>query len=100
MLYAVIMRFDSLREIMPSIQAEARKLCHFSNILFKGVERHPNTARPLYIRWLSGILYIKSILSDNNVFLLFFDILIKETFDALFSCFLELFRIEFDTGNL
>ncbi|WP_334156189.1 hypothetical protein [Phocaeicola coprocola] len=28
------MRFDSLREIMPSIQAEARKLCHFSNILF------------------------------------------------------------------
>lgn len=28
MLYAVIMRFDSLREIMPSIQAEARKLCH------------------------------------------------------------------------
>ncbi|WP_370858899.1 hypothetical protein [Phocaeicola coprocola] len=25
MLYAVIMRFDSLREIMPSIQAEARK---------------------------------------------------------------------------
>ena len=28
MLYAVIMRFDSLREIMASIQAEARKLCH------------------------------------------------------------------------
>lgn len=28
MLYAVIMRFDSLREIMTSIQAEARKLCH------------------------------------------------------------------------
>ena len=28
MLYAVIMRFDSLREIMASMQAEARKLCH------------------------------------------------------------------------
>lgn len=28
MLYAVIMRFDSLREIMASLQAEARKLCH------------------------------------------------------------------------
>ena len=28
MLYAVIMRFDSLRDIMASIQAEARKLCH------------------------------------------------------------------------
>lgn len=24
-----------------TIQAEARKLCHFSNIQFKGVERHP-----------------------------------------------------------
>ena len=28
MLYAVIMRFDSLREIMSSLQAESRKLCH------------------------------------------------------------------------
>jgi hypothetical protein len=28
MLYAVIMRFDSLREINASLQAEARKLCH------------------------------------------------------------------------
>lgn len=28
MLYAVIMRFDSLREITVSLQAEARKLCH------------------------------------------------------------------------
>lgn len=28
MLYAVIMRFDSLREISMSLQAEARKLCH------------------------------------------------------------------------
>lgn len=28
MLYAVIMRFDSLREITASLQAEARKLCH------------------------------------------------------------------------
>jgi hypothetical protein len=28
MLYAVIMRFDSLREISASLQAEARKLCH------------------------------------------------------------------------
>ena len=28
MLYAVIMRFDSLREIAVSLQAEARKLCH------------------------------------------------------------------------
>ena len=28
MLYAVIMRFDSLREIEASMQAEARKLCH------------------------------------------------------------------------
>lgn len=26
--YAVIMRFDSLREIMASLQAESRKLCH------------------------------------------------------------------------
>lgn len=32
MLYAVIMRFDSLREIMASIQAEARKLCHLGII--------------------------------------------------------------------
>jgi hypothetical protein len=30
MLYAVIMRFDSLREISASLQAEARKLCHLS----------------------------------------------------------------------
>ena len=30
MLYAVIMRFDSLREIAASLQAEARKLCHLS----------------------------------------------------------------------
>jgi len=30
MLYAVIMRFDSLREITASLQAEARKLCHLS----------------------------------------------------------------------
>jgi hypothetical protein len=30
MLYAVIMRFDSLREITISLQAEARKLCHLS----------------------------------------------------------------------
>ncbi len=28
MLYAVIMRFDSLREIMASLQAEFHKLCH------------------------------------------------------------------------
>ena len=28
MLYAVIMRFDSLREIMASLQSESRKLCH------------------------------------------------------------------------
>jgi hypothetical protein len=28
MLYAVIMHFDSLCEIMVSLQAEARKLCH------------------------------------------------------------------------
>ena len=28
MLYAVVMRFDSLREIAASMQAEARKLCH------------------------------------------------------------------------
>ena len=28
MLYAVIMRFDSLREISTSLQAEAHKLCH------------------------------------------------------------------------
>ncbi len=28
MLYAVIMRFDSLREIIASLQAESRKLCH------------------------------------------------------------------------
>ena len=72
MLYAIIMRFDSLREIMASIQAEARKLCHlgittmpsrstlsdankrrpeiititlFSNLLFKGVGRHPKTGK-------------------------------------------------------
>ena len=30
MLYAVTMRFDSLREITASLQAEARKLCHLS----------------------------------------------------------------------
>jgi hypothetical protein len=30
MLYAVIMRFDSLREISTSLQAESRKLCHLS----------------------------------------------------------------------
>lgn len=30
MLYASIMRFDSLREIAASLQAEARKLCHLS----------------------------------------------------------------------
>lgn len=28
MLYTVIMRFDSLREIMASLQVESRKLCH------------------------------------------------------------------------
>ena len=57
MLYAVIMRFDSLREIMPSIQAEARKLCHFSNILFKGVERHPKTGKKRVSRNLVGIIF-------------------------------------------
>ena len=30
MLYAIIMRFDSLREIIASLQAEARKLHHLS----------------------------------------------------------------------
>lgn len=29
MLYAVIMRFDSLWEIIASLQAESHKLCHF-----------------------------------------------------------------------
>ena len=33
MLYAVIMRFDSLREIMASLQAESRKLSHIGNRL-------------------------------------------------------------------
>lgn len=48
MLYAVIMRFDSLREIMASIQAEARKLCHLGitsmpsrSTLFDANKRRP-----------------------------------------------------------
>ena len=36
MLYGVIMRFDSLREISTSLQAEARKLCHLGISM-----RHP-----------------------------------------------------------
>ena len=48
MLYAVIMRFDSLREISTSLQAEARKLCHPSmgmmtsrSTLSDANKRHP-----------------------------------------------------------
>lgn len=48
MLYAVIMRFDSLRDIMASIQAEVRKLCHLGIItmpsrstLSDANKRHP-----------------------------------------------------------
>ena len=33
MLYAVIKRFDSLREISASLQAEARKLCHLGILI-------------------------------------------------------------------
>ena len=33
MLYAVIMRFDSLREISTSLQVEGRKLCHLSMMM-------------------------------------------------------------------
>ena len=29
-----------------------------------------------------------------------FDVLVKEAFDTLFRCFLELFGIELETGNL
>ncbi len=76
MLYAVIMRFDSLREIEAAMTAEVRKLHHigidrvpkrstngteewikrlriidsttitlFSNVIFKGVGRHPKTGK-------------------------------------------------------
>jgi hypothetical protein len=49
MLYAVIMRFDSLREIETSMAVEVRKLHHvgslFSNAIFKGVGRHPKTGK-------------------------------------------------------
>ncbi len=57
MLYAVIKRFDSLREITDSMFPEAGKFAHlgiemmpqrstlFSNLLFKGVGRHPKTGK-------------------------------------------------------
>ena len=48
MLYAVIMRFDSLREIMASIQAEARKLCHLgiTTMLSRSTLSDANKRRP------------------------------------------------------
>ena len=41
MLYAVILRFDSLREIMASMQAEARKLCHLGIVSSLPAVRSP-----------------------------------------------------------
>lgn len=48
MLYAVIMRFDSLREITTSLQAEARKLCHLglSMITSRSTLSDANRRRP------------------------------------------------------
>ena len=48
MLYAVIMRFDSLREITASLQAEARKLCHFgiSTMTSRSTLSDANRRRP------------------------------------------------------
>lgn len=41
MLFAVIMRFDSLREIEAAMTAGGRKLAHFSDVIAKGINRHP-----------------------------------------------------------
>lgn len=48
MLYAVIMRFDSLREIAASLQAEARKLCHLgiSTMTSRSTLSDANRRRP------------------------------------------------------
>lgn len=65
MLYAVIMRFDSLREISTSLQAEARKLCHLGvtmmtsrSTLSDANKRRPETVfegiyRDLYVTYRS-----------------------------------------------
>mgnify|MGYP000395734068 CR=1 FL=1 len=52
MLYAIIMRFDSLREIMASIQAEARKLCHLGITTMPSRSTYPmptNAVRKSYL---------------------------------------------------
>lgn len=59
MLYASIMRFDSLREIAASLQAEARKLCHLSistmvsrSTLSDANRRRPETVFEALYRYL------------------------------------------------
>lgn len=59
MLYAAIMRFDSLREIVASLQAEARKLCHLSistmvsrSTLSDANRRRPETVFEALYRYL------------------------------------------------
>lgn len=59
MLYASIMRFDSLREIVASLQAEARKLCHLSistmvsrSTLSDANRRRPETVFEALYRYL------------------------------------------------
>lgn len=59
MLYAAIMRFDSLREIVASLQAEARELCHLSistmasrSTLSDANRRRPETVFEALYRYL------------------------------------------------
>lgn len=55
MLYAVIMRFDSLREIMASLQAESRKLV---SLLTNGMESVPDEIIEIYRkRWEIELLF-------------------------------------------
>ena len=55
MLYAVIMRFDSLREIMASLQAESRKLV---SLLTNGMESVPDEIIEIYRkRWKIELLF-------------------------------------------
>ncbi|MEG1574720.1 MAG: DUF4372 domain-containing protein [Muribaculaceae bacterium] len=55
MLYAVISRFDSLREITTSLQAEARKLSHLGIFMMTSMEKVQMPLRYKYGSPLSPI---------------------------------------------
>lgn len=73
MLYAVIMRFDSLREISTSLQAEARKLCHLGismmtsrSTLSDANKRRPDAVFEAIYRDLYATTYHARLSSDSR----------------------------------